>query len=675
MQHTSGQFAPLSPDLPDQRRALAVALREQFALLGGISASGYARKQALQPSTVTRYFSGAVLPSEEFINDLIDEVQLCLGTPQAGQPEQLLELLYAAQDAHSGTWGHAKRLQKQATALRERLKVSELQYQELLEENHFLRNRQPAVVEALQHQLSSAKERITALERERDALLVRLDGSAASAQHPVTDRASNSYWHFYRSALALRGWSPRAITYTESVANDVLAELAAPCTAKPEHHRGLVLYEAGGGRTTAAIGLIAKAIDAGYRLVIVLAGNRNVVRRQVQQRLDNELPSIPEAPGVISLTGQDLDYGRLGPLLRDLTFEKQQPDLPLNSPENLPGAATRLLVIKKNSAVLRKLTADLHANPTQRAEIPALVVDFDTDTTQPGSTVDQQVKSLLDALPRAQYVAYTSSSYLDQATVDRANFMVRAPRFPGFLGPDTFYDADDVPDGSRDMATSGEKAFVRRVDCDDSGLLAAMDAFVLTGAMKIHRSQQVRDSFSRHTLFVHASPRIDEQDALRAQLASCWQAADYTGPQGQDRLRKLFMTDVLPVSRARAADMDLPSSFDELAPALTAALDRVGDEPITRDLGTGMEPLWKIVVSSASKESELAGDGLTILHLHHTPGPNTMLRIFDIWFGFRPSYADLVRLYIPHQSPSGTDLYAQLVKFWRDNEFHTEQDE
>ncbi|WP_133733813.1 hypothetical protein [Nocardia ignorata] len=663
VRHTSGQFGPLRPDLPGERRALADALRYQFALLGAISAREYAKKQALQPSTVTRYFNGAVLPSEEFIKDLVDEVQLRSGHPQPGQPEQLLELLYAAQDAHSGTWGHAKRLQEQCAVLRERLKAADLQYRELLVENDVLRHGQPAAVAALHDQLSVARERIVELERERAILLI---GSARATSSSVAANLANDYcWQFYSNALALRGWSPPAVAQTEAVANEVLALLDAPTDAKPENRNGLVLYPIGGGRTSAAIGLVAKAVDADYRLVIVLAGNLNDLRRQVQQQVDRDLPPS----GVIRLTGQDLDYSRLGPALRALTFEKEVPDLPLNSPENLSGAPTRLLVIKKNRAVLRKVIKDLRAGLSPSEEVPALVVDLDTDAAQPHSALDNYVTALLNALPRAQYVAYTASPFRDVSTPGRNDFIVRARRLPGQIISDFFFsDAAGVQPGPGDLAVPGEKAFVRKVDRDDSGLVAAMDAFVLTGAMKIHRSKQAgRDTLLRHVLFVNASPRIEDQAALRERLVACWRAADYAGSTGLGRLRDIFDTDILPVSRALATDTDLPSSFSELSPTLTAALDRIGDEPITADLGIGTEPLWKMVVCSASRASEFAGDGMTVLFLHHTPGPKTMFRIFDMWFGSRSDCTDLLRLFVPRDSSTGIDSYAQIVDIWREH--------
>lgn len=664
--YTSGRLAPLSPDLPDERRALADALRAHFDLLFPTSVRGYARAQALQASTVTRYLRGAVLPSEDFINDLVDEIQLRLGRPQPGQPQRLLELLYAAQDAQSGTWGHSERLLKQNAGLRRRLETAELRYQHLLEENYALRQDQSSAVDALRPQLKAAVDRIAELEHARDVLLARLDGTQATALRPNDGRASGSYWPPYRNSLKTRGWSHAAVAGIESVVEEVFGKLAVASTQRPEQRRGAVVHDFQSGRTAAAIGLVAKAVDAGYRLVIVLAGNLNALRRQVQERLDGELSSTPGAPRIVSLTGQDFDYGQLGPRLRDLMFEKQRSDLPLNSPQNLPSAATRLLVVKKNSNVLRRLITDLRACSTPLGEIPALVIDLDTDLAQPYSAVERSLTTLLATLPRAQHIVYAPNSLFDPSIAERAEFLVCVPQLDGFLGPKDLY--DDLPADKHALATSGENAFVRRVDHNDTGLLAAIDAFVLTGAMKIHRSQHLRSPYSRHILFVHADPRLREQDALRERVTALWRAADYADARGRTRLRQLFETDVLRVSRLRAPGMVLPSSFDELAPALTVALNRIGDEPTALSLGTGTDPMWKIVVSSARKEGT-GGDGLTILHLHHTPGPNTLNRLFDLWFGFHPAYADLVRLYVPLTDP-GSDFYADLVDFWRSNDQH-----
>ncbi|WP_460429077.1 Z1 domain-containing protein [Amycolatopsis oliviviridis] len=633
-----------------------------------MSVREYAKKQALQASTVTRYFNGSVLPSEDFINDLVDEVQLRLRAPQLGQSQELLSLLYAAQDAQSGTWGHAKRLQKQAAALRDRLESLELSRQELLEENRKLRNGQYSASESIRQQLRVAQNRIAELELERTVLLARLNGSA-TAHQPETQATYGGYWRFYRDSLQAQGWSAQAIATADSVATSVLMRLATPSTITPDHRSGLVIGQPGSGRTTAAVGLIAKAIDAGYRLVIVLGGNQNALRRQVQERLDEALPSLPGEPAIIRLTGADLDYSRLGPRLRALEFEKQRPDQPLNSPENLNGTAVRLLVVKKNAAVLRKLNVDLKA-AASFAEVPTLVVDLDTDIAQPGSAVGRHVQNLLHILPNAQHVAYSYSPFVNHLASDGLDFIVEMPRPAEYIGPSTFRDAEQDVSGP---ATSGESAFVRRVDPRERGLVASMDAFVLTGAMKIHRASQVGEVFARHILFVHGPARLDEQDALRSQVAALWKSANYASTESIARLRELYETDVLPVSQVRSTDVQLPSSFDELVPAIKTALTRIGEDPIAHKLGTGADHLWKIFVSNARSASESASEGLTILHLHHCSGIATMLKLSDIWFGFRPHYTDLVRLYIPMPSRPDHDLYADLSNLWQaSEEFRTE---
>ena len=50
--------------------------------------------------------------------------------------------------------------------------------------------------------------------------------------------------------------------------------------------RGLVLGDVQSGKTGTYLGLFNKATDAGYRLVILLAGSTEVLRQQTQARVD-----------------------------------------------------------------------------------------------------------------------------------------------------------------------------------------------------------------------------------------------------------------------------------------------------------------------------------------------------------------------------------------------------
>ena len=50
--------------------------------------------------------------------------------------------------------------------------------------------------------------------------------------------------------------------------------------------RGLVIGDVQSGKTTNFIGLINKAIDAGYKIIIILSGLHNSLRSQTQKRFE-----------------------------------------------------------------------------------------------------------------------------------------------------------------------------------------------------------------------------------------------------------------------------------------------------------------------------------------------------------------------------------------------------
>src|SRR6185312_3481494 len=53
--------------------------------------------------------------------------------------------------------------------------------------------------------------------------------------------------------------------------------------------KGLVVGYVQSGKTANFTGVTAKAIDAGYRLVIIMTGTIELLRSQTQRRLDREL--------------------------------------------------------------------------------------------------------------------------------------------------------------------------------------------------------------------------------------------------------------------------------------------------------------------------------------------------------------------------------------------------
>jgi hypothetical protein len=88
----------------------------------------------------------------------------------------------------------------------------------------------------------------------------------------------------------------------------IVERLADPAGSKIYEARGLVVGYVQNGKTTNFTAVIAKAIDAGYRLIIVLSGTTNLLRNQTQRRLDMELVGIENILRGASEQEVDHDY-------------------------------------------------------------------------------------------------------------------------------------------------------------------------------------------------------------------------------------------------------------------------------------------------------------------------------------------------------------------------------
>ncbi|MGW5314995.1 Z1 domain-containing protein [Nocardia thailandica] len=444
------------------------------------------------------------------------------------------------------------------------------------------------------------------------------------------------YWNNYRLLLTGKHWSAEAVADLDAATDAVVERLADPTSPTAYQAKGLVVGYVQSGKTANFTGVVAKALDAGYRLVIVLSGTLNLLRAQTQRRLDmelvgrenilrgaadhesdyrddpawierrflelGELPSLQGWFDIHRLTTRDNDYRSLQQGIYALEFEKREPALPLYDPANLPHTAARLMVVKKNKTVLTKLVKDLRKIKTPLSEIPVLIIDDESDEASVNTTrlttdtertaINQSLSELLTMLPRAQYLGYTATPYAnvfidpsDAADIFPKDFLLSLERPLGYMGATDFHDIDSaVPEHERTYANSNEKAHVRDVvvaDEDDTdALVQAVDMFVLAAAMKIYREEHgLGDGyFTHHTMLVHESSFVADHRDLFARLTGIWRDADYAGPGGHARLRELFDTDVALVSAARADGDPVPPSFDDLRPHLAPAVFRIGGD-------------------------------------------------------------------------------------------------
>ena len=256
----------------------------------------------------------------------------------------------------------------------------------------------------------------------------------------------------------------------DQITDDLLFKLHYPKFENSSHlDKGLVVGYVQSGKTANYTALIAKAFDSGFRIVIVLAGIHNSLRRQTQLRLNRELgvgdKTINPENQIISMTRDDLKNGDFqdGTLSSDL----------------LLGSSNFLFVTKKNAHVLKRLNSWLGE---RQIDAPVLIIDDEADqasvntggnrTDQENqailesmtdsldqtqkddldpSVINSQIRKLLSKFTRSSYVAYTATPYanvfIQHDGFDRVvgadlfptNFIISLPKPKSYMGPEEFF--------------------------------------------------------------------------------------------------------------------------------------------------------------------------------------------------------------------------------------------
>lgn len=602
-------------------------------------------------------------------------------------------------------------------------------------------------------------------------------------------RMRSHYWDVYQGVLKRRGFDADAIVALDESTTEIVSRFADPTWDETYQTKGLVVGHVQSGKTANFTGTVAKAIDAGYRLIIVLTGTLELLRSQTQRRLDKELvgfenivggidlsdevlarenidyianqdadwlagdkfvkfgydpESVPGVPHIIRLTKSTDDYKSLRAGLSTLDYKSNiRSQQKIYHPDNLWDTPVRLVVIKKNAAVLRKLIKDLKQIRGNTQDYPALIIDDEADqaginTKKPPvkltkeeqdeetnqarerTAINKLLSELLGILPRAQYVGYTATPFanvfIDASDVDDIypkDFIFSLTPPDAYMGGRSFHDRHAVfePGEIRTPATSNQAAYVRNissrpdmVELRQDEMQRAVDSFVLSGAIKLWRKARgSQGDFKHHTMLFHESVRQVEHDALAREIHGLWKKSDYLGFDGYDRMAQLWADDFDMVLRelAQRTDSELPdprlhpvpSSFDDVAVYLPEVVKRVeaGLSPIAvvngdkdseyTQAGADFQkgPVWKMLVGGAKLSRGYTIEGLTVTWYSRKALAADTLMQMGRWFGYRPGYRDLVRLYIGRNVPASAsnpqpyDLYEAFESMIGDEEEFRDQ--
>lgn len=449
-------------------------------------------------------------------------------------------------------------------------------------------------------------------------------------------------------------------------------------------YKGLVVGYVQSGKTANFTALIAKAADAGYKLIIVLAGIHNILRRQTQIRLDRELTGLRDVEGpdnYIPLPGAAKAWSRLTTAHNDFSLA----NLGLFA-TYCPSETPILAVVKKNVSVLTRLIEYISAAPeASRANLPVLFIDDEADQasintkandpdpeTDP-SRINDCIRTLLNQFARKTYIGYTATPFanilIDMATDHEIleddlyprNFIVSLPEPEGYFGTSLVFRGDlserfvrVVPDDANTIIRHGHMT---------PDLSQAIDEFVLCCAVRNLRDDRMKPM----SMLIHISPKVNDMSTVKNIISNDDNSGYIQNLSGRYRSTEhskvlkaefkktweSFSVDAEAINRVHSHRNVLPS-FEEIWREMknvftvlrVVELNYSSEDRL--DYTTG-EEIKVIAIGGNQLSRGLTLEGLMTSYYLRAAGQYDTLLQMGRWFGYRRNYEDLTRIHTTEQ--------------------------
>lgn len=263
------------------------------------------------------------------------------------------------------------------------------------------------------------------------------------------DLLNGTCWNSYKEYLTQKKFSPTALENIDNYTKAIITNCSNP-NQNIVDSKGLVVGYVQSGKTANFIGLLARAVDVGYKMIIVLAGTKEKLRSQTQKRIKKDLCSY-NFERIAVRTGDKKDF---------------RP--PAEYPQNwFASNQTSLLVVKKNQQILQSFINWIlyQNNSTQsnkletplnlREKCATLIIDDEADEasinvsrTDDRSRIYQRIIRILEVLPRSSFVGYTATPFanvlIDHSSFEGKNlypknFIIALSKPDGYFGAEEFF--------------------------------------------------------------------------------------------------------------------------------------------------------------------------------------------------------------------------------------------
>ncbi|PTX92318.1 Z1 domain-containing protein [Opitutus sp. ER46] len=541
------------------------------------------------------------------------------------------------------------------------------------------------------------------------------------------------FWDRYRRWLGENGdpLPAKAIGSIDKLTDKILERLEDPNRTGGWDRRGMVVGHVQSGKTGNFVGLICKAADAGYRIIVVLAGLNDDLRSQTQLRIDEGFLGYSAARATTfdqgnerigvgtlvtrhravahSLTGYEQDFSR-----------QRARELGIN-----PGGQDPIiLVVKKNLTILTNLLvwlASYRESDTGRlpADIPLLVIDDEADhgsintkavptdpmTGAPVSEYDvtkinAKIRQILSLFSKKAYVGYTATPFANifirpddnsgSGSIGKPpneieipygeglfprSFIISLPTPKNYVGAVKVFGIDSDPEAGIAetvpplpiiVPVSDSAAYIPPKHKKDfkpvalpESLKKAMRCFVLSCAVRAFRG----DDKAHKSMLVHVTRFVSVQEKLKelveAELSDISNRLRYgdgnSSAQILAELEQLWIENFQPTTAAVKSLVEDPliteTEWNDIKPLVAAAALKIsvkqisGESTDVLDYQRSPNGVSVIAIGGDKLSRGLTLYGLSVSYFLRPSRMYDTLMQMGRWFGYRPGYLDVCRLF------------------------------
>lgn len=497
--------------------------------------------------------------------------------------------------------------------------------------------------------------------------------------------------------------------------------------------RGMVVGHVQSGKTSNYVGLINKATDAGYKVIIIIAGTISSLRRQTQERIDsgyigrNSSAFIRENQNRLIGVGKYKSETDIYSLTSSYYKSGDEGDFSQSVANrlNIPiGKNPIVFVIKKNKSILENLIDWFSKNENIQEvdgtpklfDVPALIIDDEADAASVNAsrdindikTINRLIRTLLNIFNQNTFIGYTATPYAnlfisqdyneEQTTVVKnktykigedlfpRDFIINIKAPTNYIGAAKIFGYENTnPELTKEPLDifreidDYDPPFFRTINRENKDILPeylppslerAIKSFILTCAIR-----RVRGHENKHnSMLVHVALLVRWIDRV-AYLVNEKTKEYKNAIQSEDEtllseLKELYETDFLPTTKNVLDNLDYTDirikehSWEEVKKELKNAVLKIdvrsvhGTRSTTNleyhnieeiDYNRYENGLSVIAVGGSRLSRGITLEGLSVSYYIRTTRMYDSLMQMGRWFGYRPGYVDLCRLYTTNQ--------------------------